>query len=76
MYDGAHVSLPDSIAQIVPAELKDSLTSRGNKRYEFETTDRNWSISLTKDFVALEVKQYCRWEEFSKTFASSACCAS
>lgn len=64
VYDGTHVSLPDSIANIVPKELRDSLTSRGNKRYEFKTTNLNWSISLTKDFLALEVKQYYRWEEF------------
>ncbi len=62
--EGTHLSLPDSIAQIVPSELRESLAGRGNRRYEFKTADDNWSLSLTKDFVALEVKQYYRWEEF------------
>lgn len=62
--DSANLSLPDSIARLVPKELKDSFAIHGNKRHQFFSSDRNWSISLTKDFVALEVQQYKRWEEF------------
>ncbi len=62
--ESTRLSLPDSIAQVVPKELRESLTSRGSRRFEFKSVDNNWSVSLAKDFVALEVKRYKRWEEF------------
>lgn len=62
--DSTTLSLPDDIARLVPTELKESLTIHGNKRYQFISSDKSRSISLTKDFLALEVKQYERWEDF------------
>ena len=58
------LALPERIASIVPKELVESLPIRSSRRHQFMDSDRNWVISLTKDFVALESKQYIRWEDF------------
>lgn len=64
IHESEKVSLPESIASIVPKEMLESLPARRNRRYQFMTKDQTWIISLTKDFVALEAKSYTRWEEF------------
>jgi uncharacterized protein (TIGR04255 family) len=33
--------------------------------YDFSSTDENWIITLSADFIALTCKNYMRWEEFS-----------
>ena len=62
--DGATLQLPESLLQIVPREIMDSLSATSNVRYQFMTNDRIWTISLTRDFVALETSRYTCWEEF------------
>ena len=65
VHDSAELTLPDSIAQIVPNELKQSLTRQSDRRHQLATKNRNWSLSLTKEFLALEAKDYTQWEDFS-----------
>jgi uncharacterized protein (TIGR04255 family) len=43
------------------------LIARGNA-YDFTSADKDWAISLTKDFIALTCRQYKRWEEFKSHF--------
>ena len=62
--EGAEFSVPEGITNILPKELEELLPVRGNRRYQFMTSDGHCAISLTKDSVALEARDYKRWEEF------------
>ena len=62
--EGDNFPLPDSIAQLVPREFIESFPIRGNMRYQFLSGDRSWTVSLTREFVALSTGHYTCWEEF------------
>lgn len=62
--DTANSQLPENLAQIIPPDMLDLLSTRSNPRFQFMTKDKAWIISLTRDFVALETSQYTCWEEF------------
>lgn len=62
--DSMRLPLPEGFDQLVPHELRQALTMHGNRRYLFQSDDRNWTLSLTGESMALEVKHYRRWEEF------------
>ena len=32
--------------------------------YEFSTEDKTWTLTLTKDFLALKTSNYLRWEDY------------
>jgi len=55
----------------LPAELRPILgdiafgAGTSLSRHIFRTADEQRSISLTRDFVAIEDKKYVRWEEFA-----------
>jgi uncharacterized protein (TIGR04255 family) len=55
------VQLPDEILRVVRGNLP-GLLQRPPRTFSSE--DGNWSVALTKDFLALSVKKYKRWEEF------------
>ena len=57
-------SLPENLAQIIPPEILDLLSTRSNRRFQFMSKDEKWIIGLTREFVAIETTQYTRWEEF------------
>ncbi len=38
------------------------------RAFEFLTEDRDWKLSLTKDFLALSTEHYTRWERFFEHF--------
>lgn len=62
--EGDNFPILDGISQLIPRELLDSFPIRGNLRYQFLSGDRSWTISLTRDFVALSTGRYTCWEEF------------
>ena len=62
--DGATFPLPEPVSELIPHELLLSLQRTQNRRFQFRSRDKNWIISLTKDFVALETSAYVRWEQF------------
>lgn len=62
--EGDHLQLPDGISQLIPREFLESFPIRGNLRYQFLSGDRSWTVSLTRDFVALSTGHYTCWEEF------------
>jgi uncharacterized protein (TIGR04255 family) len=33
--------------------------------YEFVSADENWTVSLTRNFLALSTRKYERWEQFT-----------
>lgn len=62
--EGEDFQLPDGMSQLIPREFMESFPIRGNLRYQFLSGDRSWTVSLTRDFVALSTGQYTCWEEF------------
>ena len=62
--EGAGLGFPDGIAQLIPRELIESFAIRGNLRFQFLSSDREWTVSLTREFVALSTINYISWEEF------------
>lgn len=62
--EGDNFQFPDGISQLVPREFIESFPIRGNLRYQFLSGDRSWTVSLTREFVALSTGHYNCWEEF------------
>lgn len=62
--EGADPGFPDGIAQFIPQELIESFAMRGNLRFQFLSSDGDWTVSLTREFVALSTTNYTSWEEF------------
>lgn len=62
--EGAEPGIPDGISQLIPREFIESFAIRGNLRFQFISSDRAWTVSLTREFVALSTTQYTSWEEF------------
>lgn len=56
--------LPQSLSQSLPTEIREFLSPNRNRRHQFFSKGRTWTISLTRDFVALETSRYKNWEEF------------
>ena len=56
--------LPDKIMQNIPAEMVEIFAQCGNQVYRFSTRSGAWTISLARDFLALDTNQYTRWEDF------------
>lgn len=54
--------LPPEIARLLASELPIS----GSAHYEFASADENWTVTLTKEFLALTAKRYERWEDFKE----------
>jgi len=55
--------IPPQLAAVISHKLQ-----AGGKEYSFITEERDWSVSLTKDFISLSSQSYIRWEEFKKHF--------
>lgn len=62
--DGSELPIPEEMSDKFPDELLQSLSAAINRRFQFKTADRIWTISLTRNFVALETSKYSNWEEF------------
>jgi uncharacterized protein (TIGR04255 family) len=58
----------------IPAELSAMLTRElpggmGPAAHEFTSRDQKWTLSLTREFLALTCRAYLRWEEFKDHLA-------
>ena len=63
-HDGAPLQLPEGFSELMPRDLLESLSIRGNLRFQFQSSDRTWTVSLTRDFIALVTSKYTCWEDF------------
>lgn len=57
------LTMPPEISKIFGEEVLLGFQS-GKAVYDFTSEDGSWTISLTKDFIALTSKRYTHWEEF------------
>ena len=62
--DESDLPIPEEIAEQFPKELVESLSLAVNRTFQFKTLDGIWTISLARNFIALETSQYLKWEEF------------
>lgn len=53
--------LPQDLAALI---AKDIPISGGQIAHEFTSRDGNWTLALTRDFLALKCRKYDRWENF------------
>ena len=60
----ATIRLPEELTKKLPAEFLAAETA-----YEFTSADEQWTVSLTREFLALSARKYERWEDFSKHLA-------
>lgn len=56
--------LPTELEDAIPSELRRFLP-RGSSGYDFISADKEWQVTLTKDFLALRTSNYSRWEDFT-----------
>jgi uncharacterized protein (TIGR04255 family) len=53
-----------------PTIVANLLRTRGGKQpqaaYDFVSADGHWTLSLTREFLALTTNEYSRWEEFKQ----------
>jgi uncharacterized protein (TIGR04255 family) len=61
---GVNIEIPSEIARSEIVKIVGE-----HKSYEFTTADEQWTVSLTKDFLALTSREYERWEEFQRNLA-------
>lgn len=52
--------LPPNLAQMLVADL----SLGGLRSHEFTSTDRTWTLRLSREFLALTCRSYERWENF------------
>lgn len=56
-----------SIVNLFPPQVKDTLGTN-RKIYDFVSADENWTITLTKESIALTANNYKRWQSFKSHF--------
>jgi len=60
--------IPFRIPPNAPSEMVEFIQSivqqRAAASHEFGSPDKNWTVTLTRDFLALKTTAYRRWEEF------------
>jgi uncharacterized protein (TIGR04255 family) len=52
----------------VPAEIAQMFSRAGGTSFRFRSEDEQWTLSLTKGFIALTTLHYGRWEGFREKF--------
>lgn len=65
LFETARAQLPSEISQVVQ-QL--GLPLQSDVAYNFKSEDQRWSLSLTKDFIALTTSSYERYEQFKQRF--------
>ncbi len=56
------LQVPPEVLHALPEAVQRNLTPA--RAFEFSSRDGLWTLSLTRDFLALSTKQYRKWEEF------------
>src|ERR1700687_3478435 len=59
--------MPTEIAKLTLAQVP---FRTGKPAYEFASADEQWTVNLTRDFLALTSKKYKRWEGFKDHLAT------
>lgn len=59
-------SLPQELASIVPDEFAEELDQTSISNFQFSSEDGNWTVNLTRSFLAFTAKKYRRWEDFKE----------
>jgi len=64
------VDIPSEVAEQLPAEFLrlPGISGMERRSFQFRTLDEQWTLSLTRDFIALSTSNYTRWEEFQLYF--------
>jgi len=67
-----NLEFPKELTAQLPVDMAKfmGITSKEKRAYNFTSLDEKWTISLTRDFIALSSTDYSRWEEFSTHFQS------
>lgn len=66
---GGSVELPADLRNKLPKQFTELLAiNQQNRAYNFATTDEQWKVSLTRDYIALISNAYNHWTDFSKNF--------
>jgi uncharacterized protein (TIGR04255 family) len=60
----ARAQLPPEISRVLPAGIDNLFNTKSS--YEFISEDGCWTVSLTRDFLALSTTKYRWWEEFKE----------
>ena len=60
----AGIPFPPEILKVFGEEM--SWLKTGKQAYEFHSDDEAWTVTLTKEYIALTSKRYTRWEEFKE----------
>ena len=63
LFETTRAQLPSEISQVVQ-QL--GLPVQSDVAYNFKSEDQKWSLSLTKDFIALTTSSYERYEQFKQ----------
>jgi len=63
LFETTKVQLPSEISQMVQ-QL--GLPLQSDIAYSFKSEDQRWSLSITKDFIALATSSYERYEQFKQ----------
>jgi uncharacterized protein (TIGR04255 family) len=63
LFETTRAQLPSKISQVVQ-QL--GLPLQSDVAYNFKSEDQRWSLSLTKDFIALTTSSYERYEQFKQ----------
>lgn len=62
---GVTVEPSSGMQKVPPEEVKQLVVqSLGIRNYAFSSEDEQWTINLTRNFLALSTTRYVRWEEF------------
>ncbi|NEP57664.1 MAG: TIGR04255 family protein [Symploca sp. SIO2G7] len=64
LFETTKAQVPPEISKIV----KFDLTLHSDVVYNFNSEDKKWSLSITKDFIALSTSSYERYEQFQQRF--------
>lgn len=54
----------ESVGEIIFSNGRPTPINRQNKNYSFISTDENYKINLTPNFISLSTGSYSQWEEF------------
>ncbi len=64
-------NIPKEIIFNIPKSALFEITGGERKRYVFFSSEKEYELTLTRDFIALSCKKYNRWEEFKENFYQS-----
>jgi uncharacterized protein (TIGR04255 family) len=60
---------PQEVLEALPPAIRESLFHSSRRSYEFTSADEYWTVTLTRDFLALTSRRYERWEQFKENFS-------